>query len=234
MPLIISLEGNIGSGKSTLVEYLKENYSFGTYKIGFIDEPVDMWNTFIDPATNETVIEKYYKDQKKYAFSFQMMAYISRLSAIRKALRGDYDIIFTERSVYTDRNVFAKMLYDSGMIEEINYKIYLKWFDEFVDDIQNIKLVYIKTTPEVAYSRVVKRNRQGETIPIEYLTQCNDYHDAWIDSVNTDDKLIVDGNTDNMDTQFYMGIANDIGILLEKILLEKVSQKILLEKVSQK
>jgi len=230
MPLIISLEGNIGSGKSTLMDYLKENYSFGTYKIGFIDEPVDMWNTFIDPETNETVIEKYYKDQKKYAFSFQMMAYISRLSAIRKALRGDYDIIFTERSVYTDRNVFAKMLYDSGMIEEINYKIYLKWFDEFVDDIQNIKLVYIKTTPEVAYSRVVKRNRLGETIPLEYLTQCNDNHDAWIDSVNTDDKLIVDGNTDNMDTQFYMGIANDIGILLEKILLEKI----LLEKVSPK
>ena len=48
------------------------------------------------------------------------MAYISRLTLIRQALRENYDIIFTERSIYTDRNVFAKMLYDSGKIEGAN------------------------------------------------------------------------------------------------------------------
>ena len=211
MTLIISLEGNIGSGKSTLMEYLKANFSLNTYKILFIDEPVDQWNTFIDPSTNETIIEKYYKDQEKYAFSFQMMAYISRLSAIRNAINKNYyDIIFTERSVYTDRNVFAKMLYDSGKIEEINYKIYLKWFDEFLHNLPNIILIYIKTAPKIAYDRVVKRNRQGETIPLEYLTQCNNYHDTWIYNVDMNYKLIIDGNNDNRNSEFYENILNNI------------------------
>ena len=211
MTLIISLEGNIGSGKSTLMEYLKANFSLNTYKILFIDEPVDQWNTFVDPSTNETIIEKYYKDQEKYAFSFQMMAYITRLSAIRNAINKNYyDIIFIERSVYTDRNVFAKMLYDSGKIEEINYKIYLKWFDEFLDNLPNIILIYIKTAPKIAYDRVVKRNRQGETIPLEYLSQCNDYHDKWINSVDINYKLIIDGNNDNRNSEFYENISNNI------------------------
>ena len=212
MPLIISLEGNIGSGKSTLMEYLKHNFSLATSpeKVAFIDEPVDTWTSFIDNKTGENIIEKYYKDQEKYAFSFQMMAYISRLSSIRNALRENYDIIFIERSIYTDRNVFAKMLYDSGKIEEINYQIYLNWFDEFLHDIEDMKLVYIKTTPQVAYNRVLKRNRTGETIPLEYLTQCSNYHNAWIDNVCVNDKIVINGDTDNRDTQFYIDITKRI------------------------
>ena len=46
-------------------------------------------------------------------------------------------IIICERSVFTDKEVFAKMLYDDGKIEEVNYQIYLKWFDEFINDIRS-------------------------------------------------------------------------------------------------
>ena len=64
-------------------------------------------------------IEKFYKDQQKYAFSFQMMAYISRLALLRRVIRENPNaIIITERSVFTDKEVFAKMLYDEGKIEE--------------------------------------------------------------------------------------------------------------------
>ena len=53
-PLIISIEGNIGSGKSTLMSYLKTNYltvDNGIYKVGYIDEPIDMWNSITDKYT---------------------------------------------------------------------------------------------------------------------------------------------------------------------------------------
>ena len=68
-----------------------------------------------------TILEKYYQDQEKYAFPFQMMAYITRLSLIRTA--PEECIIFTERCVFTDREIFAKMLYDSGKIDHISYSI---------------------------------------------------------------------------------------------------------------
>ena len=198
-PMLISIEGNIGSGKSTMMNHLKQNYKIRGYTVGFIDEPVEIWNSFTDDNTGENIIEKYYKDHAKYAFSFQMMAYISRLSTIKKALKSNCDILLTERSIYTDRNVFAKMLYDSGKIEDINYKIYLKWFDEFLDDIKDIKIVYLKTDPETASNRVIKRNRKGETIPLEYLSKCNDYHDTWINSIADNERLVINGDVDNCD-----------------------------------
>ena len=126
---IISIEGNIGSGKTTLLTNLK-NYYKDNENIIFLKEPVDEWAQIKD-ENGATILEKFYADQAKYSFSFQMMAYISRLKLLRDTLKKYNNkkiIIITERSLYTDNMVFAKMLYDSGKIEHINYQIYLNWF----------------------------------------------------------------------------------------------------------
>ena len=84
-----------------------------------------------------------------------MMAYISRLSIFKKALSKNYDIIFTERSIYTDKNVFANMLYKEK-INDIEWQIYNMWFDEFSECLKNIKTVHIRTSPEICNKRVKK------------------------------------------------------------------------------
>ena len=134
---IFSVEGNIGSGKSTLVNVLKDYFSQNETErtIVFLDEPVHEWESITD-SNGESILSKFYANQTKYAFSFQMMAYISRIANLRRAIRENPGaIIITERSVLTDKNVFAKMLYDDDKIEEVNYKIYLNWFDEFSKDL---------------------------------------------------------------------------------------------------
>ena len=68
-------------------------------------------------------------------------------------------IIVTERSVYTDKEVFAKMLYDNNKIEEVNYQIYLQWFNEFIKDIPLNGIIYLKTKPEKSLERIIKRGR---------------------------------------------------------------------------
>ena len=82
MPYIISIEGNIGSGKSTFLTYLKKYINGvnmnGNSNIQFIQEPVDEWNEIKD-SNGESILEKFYNNQKEYAFSFQIMAYITRL-----------------------------------------------------------------------------------------------------------------------------------------------------------
>ena len=183
MTRIMSFEGNIGSGKSTLVDAFKSYYANTENCHGqqfcFVQEPVEEWNTITD-ETGKTVIECFYADNKQYAFAFQMMAYISRLKTLKLALEKGYDIIFTERCLYTDRNVFAKMLYDEGKINEIEYKIYNRWFDAFVKDFPEIEYIYLRTDPQTAFNRIVKRGRVGEIIPLEYLTKCHDYHNNWL------------------------------------------------------
>jgi deoxyguanosine kinase len=110
---LISIEGNIGAGKSTLIELLKTKFP----SVVFVDEPVDVWGTVKD-SRGVTILEKYYENQTRYAFAFQMMAFITRVSRLRTALESNpHSIIVTERSVFTDREIFAKMLHDAGKIE---------------------------------------------------------------------------------------------------------------------
>ena len=200
---IISIEGNIGSGKSTLLANLREHFKDND-DIVFLKEPVDEWAKIKD-KNGTTILEKFYADQEKYSFPFQMMAYVSRIKELRNTIKEKMKnssnpfIIITERSLYTDKMVFAKMLYDSGKIEDVNYQIYLNWFDTFSDEFPVHKVVYVKTTPEKCHKRIVKRSREGEdNIPLSYLKSCSFYHDNMLDKNLTtcvcETQLILYGN----------------------------------------
>ena len=193
MSKIISIEGNIGSGKSTILSVLKKKYE-NDGNIIFLKEPVDEWETIKD-KNNNTMLKKFYENQEKYSFAFQMMAYISRLALLKETIKQYPEaIIITERCLNTDRYIFAKMLFDSGKLEDVEYQIYLKWFDHF-SDLQKIqKIIYLKTDPDICFYRVNKRSREGESmISLEYLKNCHEYHENMIDNIN-DQKLIINGN----------------------------------------
>jgi deoxyadenosine/deoxycytidine kinase len=194
MTILATIQGNIGSGKSTLIESLRSKYEDNT-NICFLPEPVDEWQTIKD-KDNVTMLALFYANQKRYAFSFQMMAYISRLCILKKALTEGYDIIISERSLSADKNIFAKMLYDDGNIEEVEYQIYLKWFDSFQPEFPTEHIIYILTDPLVAKERIELRGREGEVIPFEYLCKCDKYHNDWISAVPHTDRLNLDGNLD--------------------------------------
>lgn len=198
MPVIVSFDGNIGSGKSMTCyeyeQYLKKRMSsestdpavFPTIssidEVCFLDEPVDQWNQVCD-KDGVNILTNLYKDIRANAFKFQMMAYISRLALLRKAVNNPkIKLIITERSVETDRNVFAKMLYDVGDISHDEFQIYTLWFEEFLTDVPLSGIVYINASPEVCLARIGKRARAGESIQIEYIQRCHQYHEDWIHS----------------------------------------------------
>ena len=223
---IVSIEGNIGSGKSTLLANLKKEFKDNEL-VMFLKEPVDEWSKIKD-ENGITILEKFYADQNKYSFSFQMMAYISRLKLLKDTIHKlkesqelliknrnqqmliNYDeqenyfelpkyVIITERSLFTDKMVFAKMLYDSGNIEHINYQIYLNWFNTFAEEFPINKIIYVRADPETCHERIATRHRDGEdNIPISYLKSCSEYHDNMLDKTSSEcvckDQLILNGN----------------------------------------
>ena len=197
---IVSIEGNIGSGKSTVINTLKEYYKSNDKnndKVYFLEEPVSEWVEIKD-SYGKNIIEKFYENQEHYSFSFQIMAYISRLAMLKRAIKhckeNEIKLIICERSLQTDKNVFCKMLHDSGKIEDINFQIYNKWFSEFISEIPLIYFVYIKTEPKIAHERVLKRNRKGENISVEYLEMCSMYHDNWLIENGTHNCIVINGN----------------------------------------
>ena len=195
---MVSIDGNIGSGKSTLMGEL-ELYFSDNKKIVFLKEPTEDWKCIID-ENGITILEKFYENPTKYGFSFQIMAYISRLNIMKEEQKKNPNAIFiTERSLYTDKLVFAKMLFDSGNIELINYRIYLQWFNTFADDFPVSKVIYVNTEPEICHQRILKRSRTGESnIPLEYLQNCHKYHTDMLDVSLTDcvckEQLVLNGN----------------------------------------
>ena len=193
---IITIEGNIGSGKSTLLEHLKQKYKNDS-NIVFLREPVDEWESIKDES-GTSMLQKFYADQEKYSFPFQMMAYISRLALFKDAMiKNPNAIIITERCFYTDNLVFAKMLYDMKKIEHINYQIYLKWFNTFAKDFPINQCIYVKTDPVICHDRIMTRSRTGEdVIPLDYLIECGKYHDEMIEKhMQNIEIILIDGNT---------------------------------------
>lgn len=195
--IFVSIEGNIGSGKSTLLTNLKE-YFKNDLRVVFLKEPVDEWEKIRDSQGN-TMLQKFYGNQSAYAFSFQMMAYISRLAEFKKAVKENPQatIFITERSLDTDKYVFAQMLFHDNKIEDVNYQIYTRWFDVFAQEFPISNVVYVKTDPEICHERIFKRSRTGEDcIPIEYLTNCHEYHENMISKNIAAPCLTLDGNVD--------------------------------------
>ncbi len=172
----ICIQGNVGSGKSTLVRLLDETKSD---RYVCMQEPVNVWSEYQMDGKN--ILEKFYEDRKAYAFPFQMMAFYTRMKAVRD-LPKDRTIIM-ERSVETDKCVFAQMMIDEGSIDPICARIYNEWFSDLTKQIDNSSVinVYIRTPPEVCFQRVNRRARAGEEgISLEYLQRCHDLHDNWL------------------------------------------------------
>ena len=197
--MIIYIEGNIGSGKSTFISELQKYIDKNCKYAEILQEPVDQWVKLKD-SKGKNVLEHYYSDSKKYAFAFQMNAFISRVKDIVDyQTRFPNKIIFVERSVYTDKNVFCHMNYLNGNISEMEYMIYNQWFD-FYSKHFNLNpegYVYLKTDYKECLERIKKRDRNGEeSIPIEYLKSLEEFHDKWLESEekNDIDLMNIDGN----------------------------------------
>ena len=193
--LIVSIDGNIGSGKTTGKAKFREYIMSLKRKneedsIIFVDEPTSDWEQIKDES-GVPILTNLYTDVKRFAFRFQMMAYITRLRKLRQALKTpNVRLIITERCLLTDAHVFAKMLYDSKKIEQDEYDIYMTWFDEFAKEVQPSCIVYFKASTQVCMNRIQKRNRPGESnISFDYLEECNQYHDEWLNSVPS--KIII-------------------------------------------
>ena len=192
---IVSIEGNIGTGKSTFLENLESNINKSNPDVGnsilFLKEPVDIWESIKDES-GHTILEKFYKDQRRYAFTFQVMAYISRLSLLKRAIKENPQckVIIIERSLIADKNIFMQMLYDDGQVEKMEFEIYNRWYNEFIDEYRVDAIIYLDSDPDICAGRINRRNRNGEDgIPLAYLEKCRDYHSRWLVDTRIDTVL---------------------------------------------
>lgn len=175
--IVVGLEGNIGAGKTTLMEALREAYP--DYEI--VVEPVGEW-MHLKNAEGKSLLELFYEDKRRWAYTFQNCAILTRLRLIKEALATTKKrVIITERSVLTDRFVFAEMLKESGDIDSLEWTLYMNWFNTFAADLPVRGVVHLTTGVGTSAGRIVKRGRHGEEhIPLDYLAALDAQHQKWL------------------------------------------------------
>ena len=164
--------------------------------IVFVDEPVNEWLNIKSQGKN--ALELFYEDQSKNSFWFQVLAYITRLRNLLDTIKNNPNkIIITERSIYTDKYVFAQMLFDSGNINDIEFQTYNYWFDTFESQTKTDVILYVNTEPEECMNRIKIRNRAEESnVKLEYLKTCHEKHLQWLTN-DRDSKIVyINGHQD--------------------------------------
>lgn len=210
--IIISIEGNIGVGKSSLLNKLKQDY---IHSADFIMEPVDEWIN-IKNDNGKNILELFYGDKQRWSYTFQNIAYITRMQKIVDVLMNSTKkYIIMDRSLDADLNTFATLLYKEKILDNLEWDAYNKWnkfFQSFYGHMFTHVYVYLKCDPLVSRERITKRGRGEEkNIDLKYLEGVSDCHDEWLLNKDTDNVVVIDVNKD------FVENASNYELILDKI-----------------
>lgn len=196
---LLALEGNVGAGKSTLQDMLCKEIQATP-----VPEPVNKWQSV---NGNENILNLFYKDTKRWAYTFQTFAILTRLQAIAQhQATSPHDVLLLDGSVYRDGFCFAKNCYESGLMTPLEWHIYNEWFYWLIENYapRPSGFIYLRTSPEVAYQRLAKRGSSEESgVPLSYFQALHQKHEDWLidrketlDSIKNVPVLVLEGDKD--------------------------------------
>jgi deoxyadenosine/deoxycytidine kinase len=194
----ITVAGNIGVGKSTLVGLLASQLG---------------WKPFFETVGENPYLADFYRDMRAFAFQSQVFFLIRRLRIHRELVQHPGSAI-QDRSIYEDAEVFARNLYLQQMMEERDYATYQELYQSISQALPAPDLVvYLKASVSTVQARISRRARSFERdIPEEYLARLNDLYEAWIAHFTLCPVLSVPA--DDLD---FVAHANHLDLIVRKI-----------------
>lgn len=167
--VFIGISGLIGAGKSTLAKALGESMNLPVY---------------YEPVIDNVYLEDFYKDMKTYAFPLQIFLLNKRFKQQQQIIwHGQGGVL--DRTIYED-GVFARMLRDSGHLDERDYRTYMELFQNMSNFMQKPNIiVHLDVTPEESFRRIKMRARSCESsVPLEYLTALHAAYEVFIKDIS--------------------------------------------------
>jgi len=198
MKKFITVAGNIGAGKSTLVTLLCN-------RLG--------WKPFYEPVAENPYLSDFYSDMQTWAFHSQVYFLIHRLRTHRKLIDHPTSVI-QDRSVYEDAEVFAKNLYRQGFIQERDYITYQDLYGVLTTFLPPPDLVlYLRASVKVLFEHIEQRKRHFERrITTDYLSQLNELYEIWISSFNLCPVLTIP-----IDELNYVTYSSHLDLIIQKV-----------------
>ncbi len=200
MQHFITIAGNIGVGKSTLVKLLSQKQG---------------WEPVYEAVEENPYLEDFYADMERYSFQSQMF-FLSKRLRQHIELQERSGSIIQDRSIYEDAEIFARNLYSQGAMSQRDWDTYHAMYSAMVAVLQPPQLmVYLQASIETLTRQIKHRGRDYEQdIDVNYLTNLNNSYENWIANFSLSPVLII--NTDNLDYVQYDSHLESIWKMIEQ------------------
>ena len=179
----IAIAGNMGAGKSTLVEFLSRIYGV---------------SPFYEPNENNPYLPDFYADMKRWSFHSQLY-FLSNKFKLHLELDRAPGVVVLDRTIFEDAEVFATALHEMKRMDDRDWDTYWGFYQSILDAIRPPDLmIYLRCSMRTLRKRIRMRGREMEKdIPLAYLKRLDRLYENWIASYEMSDVLILE--TDNLD-----------------------------------
>lgn len=199
----VSIEGNIAVGKSTFARLLQS--ACQDWEV--VTEPVSKWQN-IESGTSKgaeaspqttvgNLLQLMYQDPQRWSYTFQTCSCMSRLRTqllpppARLLSSEGTPVQVYERSVYSDRYIFALNMFELGCINATEWAVYQDWHsllvDQFGHKVELEGIIYLRAPPKVCLERLEHRGRPEEKgVKLDYLEKLHIQHEQWLVEKSTE------------------------------------------------
>jgi deoxyadenosine/deoxycytidine kinase len=204
----IAIAGNMGSGKSTLVEFLSRTYGI---------------TPFYEPNDDNPYLADFYKDMKRWAFQSQLY-FLSNKFRLHQELDRQPGVVALDRTIFEDAEIFATALYQMRKITKRDWETYLGFYHAILDAIRPPDLmIYLRCSMRTLRQRIRLRGRKMERdVPLAYLKRLDRLYGTWIASYDMSDVLVLE--TDTFDYIHDLVHRLDVMERIEALLPEEIGR----------
>ncbi|MFT3903514.1 MAG: deoxynucleoside kinase [Niabella sp.] len=172
----ITIEGNIGAGKTTLATKLSKHYNARLVLEEFADNPF---------------LPKFYEKPDQYAFPLELFFMAERYKQLQELLAQKS--LFQQVTI-SDYLFIKSLLFARVTLSEDEYKLYQRLFDIIQQQIiQPQILIFLQAPVKKLQENIRKRQRDYEQkIPDEYLLSIQDTYNQYLKQQQSIPTLMVD------------------------------------------
>jgi deoxyadenosine/deoxycytidine kinase len=194
----IAIAGNIGTGKSSLVEFLTRTYGI---------------KPFYEPNDENPYLPDFYQDMQRWAFHSQLYFLINKFR-MHQQLEQLSGVVGLDRTIYEDAEIFASALHDMRKFTGRDWDTYWNFYQIILNSIRPPDLmIYLRCSMRTLRKRIRNRGRAMEKdIPLAYLKRLQNLYDQWVSSYQSGEMLILE--TDKLD---YINDMVDCLDVMERI-----------------
>lgn len=189
----ITIEGNIGAGKTTLAHLLSKHYNARLVLEAFADNPF---------------LPKFYENPKQYAFPLELFFMAERYKQLKELIHTKdlFQSVTISDYLFTKCLLFAKI-----NLPEEEFRLYQKLFEIIHQQLQVPDiLIYLHAPVHKLQQNIRKRNRSYEqSIPDEYLFNIQETYTHYIRQHNLKTLFIDVSNADFLGNEKHFQIVVD-------------------------